>query len=30
MKEGVKKKYIKIELRENTPTLFPNSLYSTN
>lgn len=27
---GGKKKYIKIELRENTPTLFPNSLYSTN
>lgn len=26
---GSKKKYIKIELRENTPTLFPNSLYST-
>lgn len=27
---GSKKKYIKIELRENIPTLFPNSLYSTN
>lgn len=30
MKEGVKKKNIKIKLRENTPTLFPNPLYSTN